>query len=279
MIVTGEPVSGSIRKLVVNPTEPVSYQLPIGDQLIPINSLIGLQIRMDFTGNIYCIECGRKIKKSFNQGYCFPCVRSLAACDTCIVKPELCHYHQGTCRDPLWGESNCMQPHVVYLANSSGLKVGITRASQIPTRWIDQGAFQALPIFKVQSRLQSGLLEVTLKAYVSDRTDWRAMLKGNPPELNLAAERDRLYSQAGIEAGELKYDADSAAYSYLSNAEEVMFEYPVIQYPTRVQSQNFDKQACIQGRLNGIKGQYLIFDTGVLNIRKFGGYEISFCVE
>jgi len=276
---TDESVIGSIRKLVAKPTKPVSYQLPIGDRLIPLNSLIGLQIVMEFTGNIYCIECRRKTKKSFNQGYCFPCVRSLAACDTCIIKPELCHYHEGTCREPQWGESHCMQPHVVYLANSSGLKVGITRASQIPTRWIDQGAFQALPIFEVRSRLQSGLLEVALKAHVSDRTNWRAMLKGNPPELNLARERDRLYRQVATNIEELGLDSPSASYGYLSGAEEVVFEYPVIEHPEHVQSQNFDKQTLIQGRLNGIKGQYLIFDTGVLNVRKFGGYEISFYAQ
>jgi len=172
-----------------------------------------------------------------------------------------------------------MQSHVVYLANSSGLKVGITRATQIPTRWIDQGASQALPIFEVQSRLQSGLLEVALKAYVSDRTDWRAMLKGHPPELNLALERDRLYSQAEINIEELELDSANTSYGYLSGAEEVVLEYPVMEYPKRVQSQSFDKQTLIQGRLNGIKGQYLIFDTGVFNVRKFGGYEISFYVQ
>ena len=158
--------------------DPVHYQLPVGEVLIDLNPLLGQEISLVYSGKIFCIECARKTNKSFNQGYCFPCLRRLAACDTCIVRPELCHYHEGTCREPQWGEAHCMQPHVVYLANSSGLKVGITRKTQVPTRWIDQGAIQALPIVEVDTRLQSGLIETALKSTVNDKTDWRRMLKG-----------------------------------------------------------------------------------------------------
>jgi len=268
--------TGVIRKMAVEASDPISYWLPIGDESVALNVLIGSEISIEFTGNIYCIECGRRTKKSFNQGHCFSCVRRLAACDLCIVKPELCHYDQGTCREPGWGEMHCMQPHVVYIANSSGLKVGITRASQIPTRWIDQGAIQALPIFEVDSRLQSGLVEMALKQYVSDRTDWRKMLKGKPSPLDLELERNHLYLKAAVDLEKCSASIGSASMRTKLGEQEFHCRYPVIEYPTIVKSHNFDKQSRVEGCLLGIKGQYMIFDTGVLNIRKFGGYEVIF---
>lgn len=131
-------VVGRLRKMPVEAGEPVAYSIAVGDTRIPLNDLIGRPLRLDFDGVIRCIHCDRKTNKSFNQGFCYPCFRKLAACDSCIMSPEKCHYHLGTCREPEWGETHCMVEHVVYLANSSGLKVGITRASQVPTRWIDQ---------------------------------------------------------------------------------------------------------------------------------------------
>src|SRR5690606_39924851 len=116
--------------------------------------------------------------------------------DLCIVSPERCHYEQGTCREPAWGEQFCMTDHIVYLANSSGLKVGITRASQIPTRWIDQRASQALPIMRVATRQQSGMVEGLLRGQVADKTNWRALLRGEPAPLDLPAGRDRLLAGA-----------------------------------------------------------------------------------
>ena len=267
--------TGVIRKMVVEATEPVSYWLPMGEERLEVQSLLGSQITLEFTGQIYCIECGRKTNKSFNQGYCFPCLRSLAACDMCIVKPELCHYDQGTCREPAWGESHCMRPHVVYLANSSGLKVGITRASQVPTRWIDQGAVQALPLYEVDSRLQSGWLEVALKRYISDRTDWRAMLKGDPSQLDLLVKRDRLLGEASADLAQCQLKIGSASMRLVEGAQEARFKYPVLVYPEKIKAHNFDKKARVEGCLQGVKGQYMILDTGVLNIRKFAGYEVD----
>ena len=267
--------TGVIRKMVVEATEPVSYWLPMGEERLEVQSLLGSQISLEFTGQIYCIECGRKTTKSFNQGYCFPCLRSLAACDMCIVKPELCHYDQGTCREPAWGESHCMRPHVVYLANSSGLKVGITRASQVPTRWIDQGAVQAFPLYEVDSRLQSGWLEVALKRYISDRTDWRAMLKGDPSQLDLLVERDRLLGEASVDLAQCQLKIGSASMRLVDGAQEARFKYPVLVYPEKIKAHNFDKKARVEGCLQGVKGQYMILDTGVLNIRKFAGYEVD----
>tara|TARA_B100000686_G_C16804754_1_gene989126 strand:- start:9565 stop:10401 length:837 start_codon:yes stop_codon:yes gene_type:complete len=270
-------IIGIIRKMLTQPTNPVSYWLPIGQESLALNELIGSDITLQFTGNIYCIECGRKTKKSFNQGHCFPCLRSLAACDTCIVKPETCHYEKGTCREPEWGEANCMRPHVIYVANTSGLKVGITRASQVPTRWIDQGAIQAMPMFQVESRLQSGLIEVVLKNYANDRTEWRKMLRGDPTSLDLIFERKRLYEQAKPDL--LRYqDWIDASLIGSCTGDGIRLNYPVINYPETIKSHNFDKHSSVSGCLQGIKGQYMIFDNGVLNIRKFGGYELKLSV-
>ncbi len=252
----------------------VRYQLPIGDDLLPMNEHIGQIIKLSYKGEIHCVACGRKTTKSFGQGHCFPCFRSLASCDMCIMRPETCHYAAGTCRQPEWGDSHCFRPHFVYLANSSGIKVGITRETQIPTRWMDQGAGQALPIFQVANRLQSGLLEVVLKQHVSDRTDWRKMLKADAEPLDMKAIRDELNEKCATEITSIKHQHGEAAIQ-LVDQQVVNIKYPVAEYPEKVKSLNFDKQADIEGTLMGIKGQYLILDIGVLNIRKFSGYNIQ----
>ncbi len=169
-----------------------------------------------------------------------------------------------------------MQEHYVYLANSSGIKVGITRGTQIPTRWIDQGASQALPIFRVGTRLISGKIEVAIKAHVSDRTDWRKMLKAEPEQVDLAAKRDELVSAAENEIQPIIEEYGPSGVELLAEAEPVSLRYPIEVYPDKVKSLNFDKTPDIEGLLQGIKGQYLILDTGVLNIRKFAGYQIRF---
>ena len=169
-----------------------------------------------------------------------------------------------------------MQDHYVYLANSSGIKVGITRGTQIPTRWIDQGASQALPVFRVSDRLLSGKIEVAIKAHVSDRTDWRKMLKAEAESVNLSEKRDELLLAAEKEIQQIKKEYADADIEFLSDAEPVSISYPIETYPEKVKSLNFDKTPEIDGLLQGIKGQYLILDTGVLNIRKFAGYQITF---
>lgn len=256
----------------------VQYQLPIGEQLVPLQSALGKAVQLRFTGAINCIHCGRATKKSFNQGYCYPCFRSLAQCDSCIVHPEKCHYFEGTCREPEWADAHCMQDHIVYLANSSGIKVGITRGSQVPTRWMDQGAVQALPIYRVSHRLLSGLVEVIFKAHVADKTNWRAMLKGQVVDLNLVNERDRLQGECADEIEKLRRSYGIQSVQSLIDAETISIEYPVLEYPTKVVSLNFDKQPLVEGMLMGIKGQYLILDTGVINIRKFAAYEVDLTI-
>lgn len=266
---------GSIAKMKTAIATPVEYALPVDDELIPMNDKIGRSLSLRYTGEIFCIACGRKTNKSFNQGYCFPCFRSLAQCDMCIMKPETCHYDQGTCREPEWAQQHCMQPHIVYLANSSGLKVGITRQSQVPTRWIDQGAVQALPIIRVQTRFQSGLVEVVIKQHVSDRTTWQRMLKNDVEPVDLAAKRDELFTTCADELSAINDRLGERVVELLPDESVVELSYPVLEYPKKVKSFNFDKQAEIEGTLMGIKGQYLIFDSGVINIRKFAGYHVE----
>ena len=271
--------AGHLQKMVTSlgstPASPVQYQLPLDDELIPLNPYIGTNIKLTYLGEIHCIECGRKTSKNYNQGFCYPCFKSLAKCDMCIMKPETCHYYDGTCREPEWGEEHCMQDHYVYLANSSGIKVGITRGSQIPTRWIDQGASEALPIFKVSNRLLSGKLEVALKNHVSDRTDWRKMLKGNPEHIDLAAQCSDLIKASEIEINEIEREYGKTEIELL-NEKQVSIEFPIEDFPEKITSLNFDKTPEVEGVLQGIKGQYLIFDKGVINIRKFGGYLVEF---
>ena len=262
----------------VEDADPVRYTLPIGETSLPLNDHLGAAISIRATGVIHCIGCGRSTRKSFNQGYCFACFRTLARCDRCIVHPERCHYHLDTCREPEWGEANCMRPHVVYLANSSGVKVGITRESQVPTRWIDQGAVQALPIARVASRRLSGLLEVAFKEHVSDRTDWRRMLKGEPETVDLCAQRDALLSRLGDSLENLADPNDGATPELVQDAPSRTFRFPVLEYPERVRSISLDKTPQVEGKLLGIKGQYLILACGVLNVRKHGGYEVELAI-
>ncbi len=269
-------ITGSLGKMhsqLLN-GQPVSYQLPVGEQLLPLNDLLGRRLSMEYLGEIHCCHCGRKTKKSFNQGFCYPCFRELPQCDSCIVSPEKCHYHQGTCRDPAWGEQFCMTEHVVYLANSSGLKVGITRATQVPTRWIDQGASQAMAFLRVATRQQSGLLEVLFKASVNDRTNWRAMLKGPAEPLDLSASARELLAMNASGITELQGQFGIQAIQPDETGTVLAIDYPVLEYPIKVTSQSFDKQALIEGTLLGIKGQYLLLDTGVINIRKHTAYQV-----
>lgn len=266
---------GILRKMASRLEKPVSYSMRLGDESLPLNALLDKELRLSYTGDIYCVHCARKTSKSFNQGYCYPCFQKLAQCDSCIIHPEKCHFDQGTCREPAWGEKYCMQDHIVYLANSSGLKVGITRATQVPTRWIDQGATQALAIIRVRSRLQSGTLEVMFKQHVADKTNWRDMLKGDATSLDMMTEKDRLLNECRKEIDELEERFGFFAISVLNGIEPVTLEYPVLSYPEKIASFNFDKEAIVEGRLQGIKGQYLIFDSGVINLRRFGGYEIE----
>lgn len=260
--------SGVVLKMECQLDDPVRYSLPLGDKRVAINELIGKEIELEFTGEIRCIATGKKISKSYNQGYSFQAFRSLARCDICMVKPELCHFDKGTCREPEWGRANCFIPHYIYLAVSSGIKVGITRETQVPTRWIDQGATLALPILKVADRKSAGLIEVELAREIADKTNWRKMLIGEAEEVDLYVVRDQLFDQFGHLLDDFgAEDLDS---------EIIKINYPVLTYPKKIVSLNLDKDPLIHSKLLGVKGQYLIFESGVINIRKYQGYTLSY---
>jgi hypothetical protein len=267
--------AGAVRKMKTQLEDPVRYTMLLGGHEVPLNDYLGRQLQLDFGGLINCIHCDRKTNKSFSQGYCYPCFKRLAQCDTCIVSPEKCHYAAGTCREPEWGEQHCMTDHFVYLANTSGLKVGITRGSQIPTRWMDQGATQAMPIFRVATRLDSGLVETLFKDHVADKTNWQAMLKGSAEPRDLSKARADLMADCATALEALQKERGIQSITELSDESVVQINYPVLEYPIKVKSFNLDKTPSIGGTLTGIKGQYLIFDTGVINMRKYGGYHLS----
>ncbi|QFU77876.1 DUF2797 domain-containing protein [Halioglobus maricola] len=255
--------------------EQVQYKLPLGDTKLPMNDLLGKTLSLSYAGQINCIACDRKTNKSFSQGFCYPCFKRLAQCDSCIVSPEKCHYDAGTCREPAWGEENCLIDHIVYLSNTSGVKVGITRHSQVPTRWMDQGATQAQPIFRVSTRLQSGLVETAFKSHVADKTSWQAMLKGDAEPVDLEQRRQQLTADCAAELAQLRERYGLQAITELEGAEETRISYPVLEHPSKVKSFNLDKAPLVEGTLQGIKGQYLIFDTGVINMRKYAGYHLE----
>ena len=200
------------------------------------------------------------------------------------MKPETCHYHLGTCREDSFAHEVCFQPHIVYLANSSALKVGITRLGQMPTRWLDQGATQALPIMKVGSRRLSGQLEIMFGTQVADKTDWRKLLKGEAEPLNLLEVREQLVAEFAPKIQMIRDEFSqnlefSETVELMENELPHQFIYPVEQYPEKVKSHNLDKTPIIRGVLQGIKGQYLILDTGVINIRKYSGYQLKLRAE
>ena len=270
---------GNVKKMEVSVDEQgvAQYALPIGDDKLNINALIGKELSVGHTGLIHCVHCARPTKKSFNQGYCYPCLTRLAQCDTCIIKPEQCHYHKGTCREPEWGEAHCLQSHFVYLANTGAAKVGITRhaVDGVSSRWIDQGASQALPIYRVSERKLSGLVETTLAKHISDKTNWRTMLKGVIPELDLIAIRDELKEKAKDDLDELTQSYGLQAISPIET-DAVDIEYPVEAYPEKIKSINLEKTPAFTGVLKGIKGQYWLLDEDrVINIRKYTGYELE----
>jgi hypothetical protein len=258
---------GKVTKLKILDGNPVNYFFIAGAHEIPLNNLIGQQVFLHFTGNSYCVACNRKIAKTYRQGYCFLCNRGLAQCDMCVLQPERCHYAQGTCREPEWGDKYCNIPFVVYLANTSGIKVGITKAHDMLTRWFDQGATQAVPIFRVGSRYHSGLIEVQLAKQMSDKTNWRQMLNACVEPVDLLSLRAEIFANYPdkFAFGDVEFLTEHAV-------KEIV--YPGADYP-KIKSLNFKETNIIGGTLQALKGQYMLFDTGVINIRNISGHEIE----
>ncbi|MCP4389959.1 MAG: DUF2797 domain-containing protein [Gammaproteobacteria bacterium] len=263
---------GNLHKMLTSASSPVEYRLELGGQPLRLNDWLGKNIRIEYLQQIECVHCGRLTKKSFNQGYCYPCFRSLAQCDLCIMSPEKCHFHLGTCREPDWAMLHCMRPHIIYLSNTSGVKVGITRETQLPHRWIDQGAIQALAILRVSQRYHAGLIEHAFRQHVSDRTNWRNMLKNVVDEVDLYQLFEDLWPQVkSVLDAEMLADAEVIA----TTDGKLRLDFPALRYPVKITSFNLDKQPVVEGRLEAIKGQYLLLDNGVINIRKYGGYLVG----
>jgi len=250
--------------------DPVQYHLPVGSGEVYMNELIGREIGFEYTGQINCIRCGNRTKTSFAQGYCYPCFIKAPETSECVLRPELCRAHEGVSRDMEWSKEHCLQDHFVYLAVTGGLKVGVTRSSQVPTRWIDQGAVRAIRLAVTPNRYLAGEIEVFLKQHMADKTNWRQMLRGETDEsLDLVREKQRI---AGLLPDTMQW--------YVNRDDEVTeLTYPVSEPPVKIKSIGFDKVPDFEARLSGIKGQYLIFQDGtVINIRRHGGYlvRISF---
>jgi hypothetical protein len=252
--------------MITELAKPVHYQLPVGDYKLDMNSLLGQEISITWLNEIHCMNCGRKIKKSFAQGYCYPCFISIPETEDCVLRPELCRAHDGIARDMEWASEHCLQEHYVYLALSSEIKVGVTRKSQIPTRWIDQGAYKVIRLAKTPNRYWAGLIEVELKKHLTDKTNWRNMLMNQVlTNISLVEEKKKI---ATLLPSEL--------IGYVSDNDEVVEPaYPFVSIPKKIVSLDLEKDA-VKGKLNGIKGQYLIFEAGiVINIRKYGGYLLA----
>ncbi len=269
--------TGTLRKMRVEAAEPVAYRLSDGwyDTAArtddhALNQHLGAPVELRFTGNINCTVCGRKTKKTFNQGYCFPCSQSRAEADICIVRPELCHHGEADnpCRDEDFAQTQCFKPHYLYCSLTSGVKVGITREPNIPSRWIDQGAVAAVPVALLPDRRAVGLVEKRLSDEgFADKTHWTRMLKGDPPPgADLAGTVEKVVARL------VEWDIEPL--SELERIEQ-RFVYPVQRYPEKVKSFNLDKDPLVAGVLEGIKGQYLLLDGGVINLRKFTGYRVE----
>ena len=261
-------LEGQSLKMHTTLGEPIQYSLRLGDEEVVLNPFIGHDIQLTFMGKITCIECGRVTKKSFAQGFCFPCMRNSPMNSECIIRPELCRGHLGEGRDIEWERKHHVREHIVYLAVSSEIKVGVTRGDQVPTRWIDQGASAARVIARTPHRCAAGEVEVALKDAFTDRTSWQKMLKNDVlenPDWTTALEQVRT-------------TVPESHQQYLVDDEEILdLDYPVTAYPEKVKSTGFDKAPIIAGTLMGIKGQYLLLDENrVLNIRKHNGYHLRF---
>ena len=260
--------SGNLSKMKTQLADEIEYTLVLGDDEVEMNDYLGTEISLSFNGTINCVSCGKVTKKAFGQGFCYSCFMNSPMNAECIIRPELCEAHLGKGRDPEWEKKHHLQKHYVYLALTSKVKVGVTRKDQIPTRWIDQGAWKAITIAETDNRHEAGLIEVSLKNHMGDKTPWRDMLKDvRDTEMDLLELKNKAIS---LIPDELKKFA-------LSNAEVQELNFPVDEYPEKIKSLNFDKTPDISGTLMGIRAQYLIFDGGeVLNIRKFSGYHIDF---
>lgn len=255
---------GVLRKMQTELASPVQYYLMIGEEFLHVNQLLDKKIHIEFV-QYQCLACGEN-KKIFRQGYCYDDFYKVPQAADWIMRPELSQAHLDIeDRDLTFEKKVQLQPHIVYLANSSNIKVGVTRKQQVPTRWIDQGAHEAIEIVEVPNRYLAGITEIALKEHVSDKTNWRKMLKNEIEDVDLAANRDSLKQYIPEEAQEF----------FIDSTQETHIKFPVNRYPNKIKTLNLDKAHAYEGVLKGIKGQYLIFgDDTVFNVRSWEGYVV-----
>jgi hypothetical protein len=261
-------INGYLDKMESSLGDMVHYTLRLNGEGVDMNALIGKHIQLHYKGTIQCMGCGILLKKAYGQGFCYNCLQVSPLASECIMNPEKCKAHLGVSRDMEWSKGHCLMPHIVYLAFSSQVKVGVTRLSQVPTRWIDQGALQAIKIAQLPNRHMAGLMEVLLKKYFSDKTAWQQMLVTQfvGGDVHLNAEKIKAIQLMPTELQ--KYA--------LYDSSVVEIHYPFQELPSKLTSVGFDKQVSIEGTLTGIKGQYLIFNNELaLNIRKHSGYSVD----
>ncbi len=257
--------TGVLTKMQTEFLEPIQYYLIFENDFIHMNQLLNKSIEMKLVGH-QCLSCGLD-RPIYRQGFCKTCFFDMPFAGDWIMRPELSTAHlDKEDRDLEYEKKVQLQPHIVYLANSSNVKVGVTRKSQVPTRWIDQGAHEALEIVEVPNRYLAGITEVALKDYVADKTNWRNMLKNDVKDENLLEWRQNLK----------QYIPEEAKDYFIENNNETHLHFPVEQYPIKPKSLNLNKAINYSGKLVGIKGQYLIFeDQTVFNIRSNEGLVVE----
>ncbi|THD68961.1 DUF2797 domain-containing protein [Robertkochia marina] len=256
---------GVLTKMETEFTSPVNYYLVFENDFLNLNQLLDKTVKIRFVKH-QCLNCGLN-KPIYRQGFCQSCFFEVPQAAEWIMKPELSKAHTGEeDRDLEYEKRVQLQPHIVYLANSSNIKVGVTRKTQVPTRWIDQGAHEAIEIVEVPNRYLAGITEVALKEHIADKTNWRKMLKNDVDDEDLVKYRDDLK----------QYIPEEAKDYFIASNKETNIEFPVLQYPQKPKSLNLDKTPEYEGILKGIKGQYLIFeDQTVFNVRSNEGYVVS----
>ena len=153
---------GVLTKMQTEFTKPINYYLVFKNDFINLNQLLNKTLEFSFV-KYECLNCHLD-KPIYRQGFCKSCFFEIPQAADWIMKPELSKAHLGIEeRDLDYEKKVQLKPHIVYLANSSNVKVGVTRKGQVPTRWIDQGAHEAIEIVEVPNRYLAGITEVALK--------------------------------------------------------------------------------------------------------------------
>lgn len=260
---------GVLRKMQTEIGSPIQYYMLFESDYLNVNQVLNKSFKIEFI-KFQCLNCGND-RPIYRQGFCKSCFFEVPSAGDWIMRPELSKAHlDQEDRDLAYEKKVQLQPHIVYLANSSNVKVGVTRKGQVPTRWIDQGAHEAIEIVEVPNRYLAGITEVALKDHVGDKTNWRTMLTNNVVDENLQEWRDKLK----------QYIPEEALPYFLESKSETEMEFPVLQYPTKVKSLNLTKTPSFEGVLKGIKGQYLIFDDNtVFNVRGSEGYYVGITIS